>query len=237
MNVSKMNTIVALLSVSALIVTTGCGEEMTDKYPGESPETGQAEFAILSADLEAHHIVVDTTDLLAVDIDSEERNLMMAAIHHDLNVTDPQDLEYDIELDFDAVPDAPPVASQLNLESQGPVCAQMDTWKEFSHKTCDSMGGKLDAISPSNQCGAEHYAGTVFQCAFEDTNGEELEPRKFESFTLGGRSTCKPYAAFADFAASICNGAQNIREKHILGSCDRFGSEEGFSAVRFTCEV
>jgi hypothetical protein len=232
-----MNTVVALLSVSALIITTGCGDEATGHYPEAPPETGQAEFAILSADLDSHYRAVEVSDLLAVDIDSEERNSMMAAIHNDLSVTDLEELELDINLDIDAVPDAPPVASQLNLESQGPVCARTETWKEFSHKTCTSFGGRLSAIAPSNQCAEEHYAGMVFQCIFEDSHGDVIKARKFESFTLGGRSTCKPYEAFADFAASICDGAENIREKHILGSCDRFGSEEGFSAVRFTCEI
>lgn len=237
MKTSNMNTIVALLSVSALIITTGCGDEGAENHQGASAELGQAEFAILSTDLDTHRVNVEVSDVLAVNIDTQDRQELMAAVNTDLNLPDPENLELDIESDLDAIPDAPPMASQLNLESQGPVCAKMGTWKEFSHKTCNAMGGKLSVIAPSNECGAEHYAAAVFLCTFENEHGEEVHAQKFESFTLGGRSTCKPYEAFSEFAASLCNGAENIREKHILGSCDRFGSEEGFSAVRFTCEV
>ena len=229
------NTIASLLCATALLVTAGCGDETSIEESGAPPEVGQTEFAILSADTQLAHINFE--HVVEVDTSADQDVLMLAALNEELSISEPEDFGDRIDLTIDALPDAPPVAAQLSLENQGPVCAGVDTWKELSHKTCDMMGGWLSAVSLSNECGSEYFGTNVFQCSFDSDNSEEVTARKFQSFTLGGRSTYKPYAAFADYAAEICGGSQNLREKHILGACDRFGSEDGFSAIRFTCEV
>jgi len=235
MNHINTTRIISVLCAAALLITAGCGDESHYDDSGHA-ELSQAEFAIVSIDEELAYPSVDVADLLAVDTDAEERILMLASFQNELTVPNPEAFESELAFDMSHIPDAPPVATQLNLDSQGPVCARVDTWKNFSHKSCNAIGGWLSGINTGSQCGADHYASTVFTCDFEDENGDEMATRKFESFTLGGRSTCKPYRAFADYAIELCGGAQNLREKHILGSCDRLGSEDGFSAVRFTCE-
>jgi hypothetical protein len=236
MNISSKRLWVVLVSVSALGVTTGCGDETVPEDSGTVSEVGQAEFAILRADIDSHNVDVDVSDILMVDVNVEQRNLMMAAIQNDLNLAAPDTFAEYAEINMHSIPDSPSSASQLTLESHGPVCANIETWKEFAHKTCSARDARLTAISTSIQCGEDYYNGAVFQCVLDDENGREIEVRKFETFTLGGQSTCKPYQVFADHAAELCGGAQNLSEKHILGSCDRYGSEDGFTAIRFTCE-
>ena len=228
------NTIVSLLCATALLVTAGCGDETSIEESGAPPEVGQTEFAILSADTQLAYI--NTEHVVEVDTSADQDVLMLAALNEELSISEPEDFGDRIDLTIDALPDAPPVAAQLSLENQGPVCAGVDTWKELSHKTCDMMGGWLSAVSLSTNAAASTSAPTFFNVLSTATTARK-SPLEFQSFTLGGRSTCKPYAAFADYAAEICGGSQNLREKHILGACDRFGSEDGFSAIRFTCEV
>jgi hypothetical protein len=236
MNVNQMKTIVALLSVSALLITTGCGGEGEAGEAYETAEYGNAEFAILRADTSQEHIRVPVDQVLAVDLAGQE-NPFSAVLGLYGELPDSHDLNEMPEVEMDNIPDAAPTASMLNLKSNGPVCADMDTWKEFSHQSCEIMGGHLKAIVPGGECGENFYAGTTFLCTFLNTNGDEIDAVKMQSFTVGGRGTCKPYSSFVEYAAHLCNGEENLREKHILGSCDLGTSEEGFSAVRYTCEV
>lgn len=235
MNVNPMNKIVALLSVSALLITTGCGDEGDHSDAVNQGEYGSAEFAILSIDHAEDRIEIPVENTDRFDAELADRLADVFGLNGEI----PEEPEESprIEVDIDHIPDAMLSSGTLTLKSNGPVCADMDTWKEFSHQTCDAQGGHLKAISPGGECGNGFYAGTTFLCTFLDTNGEEIDAKKFQTFTVGGRGTCKPYASFLEYAAHVCDGEENLREKHILGSCDLGTSEDGYSAVRYTCEV
>lgn len=236
MNVNQMKTIVALFSVSALLITTGCGEG----EPGDTvdqAEYGSAEFAVLRADLDTDRINIPAEDEDAQRFDPELADRLNDVFALNGEVPEEEEVDDRLDIGLQHIPDAMTSSATLNLKSQGPVCADMDTWKEFSHQSCEMQGGHLKAINPGGECGQDFYAGTTFLCVFLDTNGDEVGAKKFQSFTVGGRGTCKPYDSFVEYAADLCNGEENLREKHILGSCDLGTSEEGYSAVRYTCEV